>query len=96
MLYINVPLGEWLERHKLDTTMERCKNCEQLYTLDVPIIIKGYAGLEMQKHGCPDNFLAATFTPTEIELELEWKNIMNGFRACMEKSLNGYEYLGEL
>ena len=39
--------------------------------------MKGYIGLEMPSHGCPENFKGATFRPIGDQ-EVIWNKLMTG------------------
>lgn len=77
MIYIdNYTSQEWTRKHGVVITMAVCKNCNECYSVNVPIRIKGYAGFEMEKHGCPDNYLAAVFTPVDENEKRFWSEII--------------------
>ena len=76
MLYVDTTPEEWSEKHGLETETMKCCGCLKEFPVDVPIVIKGYAGFEMRKHGCPSNRLGATFTPTSEEEKLSWRKII--------------------
>lgn len=80
MIYLDCNAKELTEKYGVEVSQAQCANCKELITLDVPIRIKGYVGFEMRRHGCPDNFLAAAFTPTSEEERSFWKKILTAER----------------
>lgn len=76
MFYVDSTAEAWQKKYGLDIEKKICKNCGKEFNVNVPIRIKGYAGFEMIKHGCPDNFLSATFTPTSREAIESWGKII--------------------
>lgn len=80
MIYDDTPLNEFIEKYGLDITTAKCEACGKIVWVDVPIRIKGYAGLEMRKHGCPDNRLSASFTPISENEKSFWSKMFNSKR----------------
>lgn len=63
MIYIDENPQEWANKHGITILKKECENCKQDIVCDVPIALKGYRGLEMRAHGCPEKFSAAVFVP---------------------------------
>lgn len=76
MIYPDVSLQDWLKKYQLTIETKTCANCGKNFETTVPILIKGYAGLETTNHGCPFNFSAAIFTPITDESKKAWLNII--------------------
>lgn len=76
MIYPDTNLEEWLNKYELEITNKICPKCEQNFPTCVPVLIKGYAGLETPEHNCGPNYKAAIFTPTSTEKITFWKNII--------------------
>jgi len=76
VIYINKPADEWALKFGLKTEME-CPACKKTYPLSRPFIMKGYAGLEMQEHGCYKDrsgpFVVTPNTPDTINF---WDGIL--------------------
>lgn len=79
MIYPDITTKDWAEIHGLEIVKNTCENCKMDFLVDVPIAIKGYRGFEMRKHGCPDRFLSATFTPHGDSEKREWGEIFKQF-----------------
>lgn len=76
MIYPDIPLENWLKKYDLEVTEKICAHCEGTFQTTIPILIKGYAGLETPQHGCPRQFAAAVFTPTSFEKTELWQKII--------------------
>lgn len=77
MIYIDgYTTEEWCEKHGIEVEVQTCSGCGKDFPLNVPILIKGYAGLEMEYHGCPRNRLAACFTPIGEDEKKFWSRII--------------------
>ena len=74
MIYPETTLEDWCNKYGIEPQNVICVSCKNIYKTITPIKIKGYVGLEMEKHGCPDNFLSATFTPTDEDENYFWEN----------------------
>ncbi len=66
MIYLDTSLEEFLNRYDLPLQSEKCPKCNQYYYLNRPFRMKGYAGLEMQKHEC-EGKLPFMITPIDKE-----------------------------
>ena len=79
MIYPDVPLAEWVERHHIDATkLEPCGGCGKPFPPGRPALMKGYAGLEFV---CPCKgkySTAAIFTPNKPETRSFWRRVMSG------------------
>ena len=64
MIYPDVEKDVWLQKYPITPQALRCENCGEIFETAIPILIKGYAGLETPLHQCGRDFLAATFIPT--------------------------------
>lgn len=84
MFYIDVTTEEWCKKHNLEPKEFECKNCKQKFMSTVPIIIKGYAGLEVPQHGCDRRFSAAMFKPITEEEKKAWADICVGVYGGVE------------
>ena len=76
MVYIDMDLNSFCEKFELEPVMMKCENCKKEFKTNQPIAIKGYRGLEMEKHGCPDNFLGAVFKPVDKDEIDFWNKII--------------------
>lgn len=63
MLYVEISTHEWSKKYKIPITVFTCKKCSKDFETTVPIMVKGYAGLETPEHGCGRNSLSAVFKP---------------------------------
>ena len=77
MVYLDIELSAFLRNYGLTIEFRVCTNCDKKYPLDVPIAIKGYRGLEMQKHDCPMHYMAANFTPISNQELSDWRDILS-------------------
>jgi hypothetical protein len=77
VIYDDTPLDEFIEKYGLGIDTAKCQSCGKIIWVDVPIRIKGYAGLEMRKHGCPDNFLSAQFVPIGEKEKSFWGRFLS-------------------
>lgn len=77
MIYPEYSLDEWCKKYGLEVQRLQCCKCEKYFDTTVPILIKGYAGLETPSHGCENNQKAATFTPISSKEINEWNKIFN-------------------
>lgn len=64
MIYPEIELSTWLKKYPITPQAIQCENCKETFKTSVPILIRGYAGLEIPLHDCGREFLAATFIPT--------------------------------
>lgn len=72
MLYVEIDREVWIQRYQITPKIFKCKNCQKDFETSVPILIKGYAGLETPIHDCPRNFAAAVFKPISEEERMFW------------------------
>lgn len=75
MLYPDTSLDEWTRKYDLQIQSKKCANCNAFFETTVPVLIKGYAGLETPTHECGRNFNSAIFTPTTKESIQEWNEL---------------------
>lgn len=76
MIYPEANLQEWISKYQLEVEEKKCLNCGQYFRTTIPIIIRGYAGLETPEHECGTNHKAAVFVPiSEDKLNL-WKEVI--------------------
>ena len=75
MLYPEVSLESWMTKFDLVVRQKKCAKCGETFQTSIPILLKGYAGLETPTHGCGRQFNAAVFTPTSNETKREWESI---------------------
>lgn len=66
MIYPEVDKAAWLRKHPISPQTLACENCGKTFETTVPVLMKGYAGLETPLHECGREFLAATFIPTHL------------------------------
>lgn len=78
MIYMDVELNEWCKKHSLCVESMECNGCKKSFKTIVPIIIRGYAGLEIESHECAPNFYGAVFKPTSKD-EVDFWNGNNRF-----------------
>lgn len=76
MIYPDVELNTWLQKYDLEVTEKVCPKCKQLFLTKIPILIKGYAGLETPAHECGSNYKSAIFTPVSNEKNNLWKQVI--------------------
>lgn len=76
MIYPDVSLQEWSAKHHLDVETKLCSNCRDMFQTTVPILIRGYAGLETPIHRCGSKFKAAVFAPISEEKLHLWKEVI--------------------
>lgn len=75
MIYLDAPLEEFSVKYDLPIQSEICPHCKQYYYLNKPFRMKGYAGLEMQHHGC-DKKLPFMITPISKEEIDFWSTVI--------------------
>lgn len=73
MLYPEVALDRWITKYCLPVQIKKCSNCSREFSTSVPVLLKGYAGLETPTHECGRHFNIAIFTPTTIESRAAWE-----------------------
>lgn len=76
MIYPDSRLEDWLSKYQLTVEVKACANCGKNFETTIPVVIKGYAGLETPEHGCPTKFNAAIFTPITEESQNAWLKIV--------------------
>ena len=78
MIYPEVKLDSWLKKYDLKIEIEQCRLCKKEYKLNIPFLMKGYAGLEMEQHGCFTMGKGSPFLTTPIDAdEIEfWRSVM--------------------
>ena len=76
MLYVDCDTDAWAKKHGIDIEEMECASCKKIFKTTVPIVMKGYAGLEMPEHGCDRKFLGAIFTPTSKGKIEAWNKII--------------------
>lgn len=76
MLYPEVKLDEWLSKHDLHIRVKKCAKCGKELPTNVPILIRGYAGLETPTHECGRQFNAAIFTPITGDTIKTWDDVL--------------------
>lgn len=76
MIYPDIELNTWLQKFDLEVTEKLCPKCKQVFLTNIPILIKGYAGLETPEHDCGSQYKAAIFTPTSSEKINFWKKVI--------------------
>ena len=74
MLYVDEDPEYWSKKHGIEIELIKCCGCKEEIIVNVPIVMKGYKGFQMQKHGCPENNLAAVFVPVGEEKKW-WQNL---------------------
>ncbi len=76
MIYPDVSTEYWIEKYNLRVKVKRCSCCGKYFKTIVPILIKGYAGLETPAHGCDRHFSAAVFTPIKQDTIASWTELL--------------------
>lgn len=76
MIYPDVSLDEWSVRYKIEVESKKCANCGRIFCTSIPVIIRGYVGLETPEHECGPNFKAAVFVPNSEEKLKLWKSVI--------------------
>lgn len=76
MLYPEVSLSEWTKKYGLQIKSKKCSKCGAIFDTTIPVLIKGYAGLETPTHECGRSFNSAIFTPTTKESIQEWNELL--------------------
>ena len=76
MIYPDVEVSNWVQKYNLEVTEKACPKCKLIFFTNVPILIKGYAGLETPEHDCGSKYKAAIFTPTTSEKINFWKDVI--------------------
>ena len=77
MIYPDVTLNFWTNKYRLPIETKKCAKCRKNFKTSVPILIKGYAGLETPTHKCNRKFNSAIFTPITDKTKKEWESIYN-------------------
>ena len=62
MLFPIEDTDSWARKYDLPIQDDECKNCGDMYSIDVPFATKNHRGLIMADHGCPDHFRKIRFT----------------------------------
>ena len=75
MLYPEVTTEEWLRKYPLVPEEIECDCCHVKFQTTVPVIMKGYAGLEIPSHSCDKKYLAATFVPIDQNEIQYWSQL---------------------
>ena len=76
MIYPEIDLETWKIKHNLIEECVPCSKCNNTFETTVPILIKGYAGLETPLHECGRKAQSAVFKPikqTEINFWINSK-----------------------
>ena len=77
MIYPETKLQSWSQKYGLIPESKYCACCGNRYETTVPILIKGYAGLETPEHGCDKKFNSAIFTPITDDSKNAWSKIVS-------------------
>ena len=80
MIFPEVVVSVYAERHGLSIVEEKCPNCNELFPLDVPVAIKGYRGLGMQIHGCDFLKTPRLCVPVKSCLIEKWRRSVDKIR----------------
>lgn len=78
MIYPDVTAEEWTEKYKLKVRSMECPQCKKEYPLNVPFIMKGGVGFEMEYHGCgiKGHSQVIVYTPADPK-EIEfWRSVV--------------------
>lgn len=76
MLYPEVSLQDWIAKHGLRVRLKKCAKCGTELPTNVPVLIRGYAGLETPTHECGRHFNAAIFTPITSDSMKLWNELL--------------------
>jgi len=75
VFYPDFELEYWVSKYGLEIATNACAKCGQLFQTKVPVLIKGYAGLETETHECGRKYNSAIFTPISNDSKKIWENI---------------------
>jgi hypothetical protein len=73
MIYPDVEPETWAKRHDLDLKDSECLGCKKIFPMNVPCAIKGYRGMRIEEHGCPEKYRRTQLVPVDKE-EIEFWN----------------------
>jgi hypothetical protein len=76
MLYPEVALNDWIKKHGLHTRTKKCAKCGVEHITVIPVLIRGYAGLETPTHECGRQYNAAIFTPITVDSIGAWSELL--------------------
>lgn len=76
MIYPEKNPKEWSLKYDIIPQVLQCACCLKFHETSVPVLIKGYAGLETPEHGCPRQFNASVYVPTSPEEKSFWAQVI--------------------
>lgn len=76
MIYPEVNTTDWSNKYDIVPQRLQCACCLKFHETSVPVLIKGYAGLETPEHGCPRKFNASVFVPTSSAEKEFWAEVI--------------------
>ena len=75
MFYPDVSKTEWLSKYPIEVKAHNCDQCGKSFETSIPIIIKGYVGLETPLHECGRHYSSASFIPISAIEKQFWSNL---------------------
>ncbi|OFZ38180.1 MAG: hypothetical protein A2504_09900 [Bdellovibrionales bacterium RIFOXYD12_FULL_39_22] len=75
VLYPESSLEYWSVKYNLRVREKTCASCKEIFRTTIPILIRGYAGLETPTHECGRQYNSAVFTPITEEAKNSWSQV---------------------